>query len=705
MIRIPHLSAAFSELLYAALDAIGVNTRIVARRTEIFLRRETMRTVCCKLMGDNITAYHFGSQSEGTTTPGLQSDIDTLYTLGNVNIMYRLSDWKQGRRNLLMVREKSTPAQHYLLQVYRSDVPEPETVLLIREWMELDSRGRVLLSNRYVIDVCAEIFGNNHLRRGPSNSDDKDFDLVYAFACNTIPPEIASWFNKLTPGYWPSSEVLEVARQCPCFLVPDGHHKSPNKHLEWRITPNMIERKLMFSLNMVQRKCLVVLKMIKKQELVKYIYHEDCKFTTFHFKTALFFTLERTPSNVWTKPRLLECIVRTLQTIKAFLFQGKCPHYIVDRVDLFDGKLCRECQISLEKAIKVMIQDDLRVLFHLQVDDLGQRMMQLSMGLRVGLDVNANICGKLAKEMFEDYYRVLHALVSELCDDEQQDLVSRVLGKIALVCGYANSGGLSQYAKYCAQFIEIHLRSIFATVVSSRRLQTGGPLPLYMMNSDTLDTDEASGRLKLASMLYCCGDLQRAACVLDDIAGRLDDSVQSACPSRHIQNKILSERFCKFSAHNSVEIMSRKLVFCAMFTKQEMFCAPMFLRFEMFRAFGDDVQHRNRSECKWMDCAEVDARPFMLYLQYLTYRDLGARQLQLQAFNKLKDIVTSFEEINQLYHRETVLNLFGHCQELEGDILNALNAYSLSLEILPRNNAANWHMALSIYKQISGRSE
>ena len=57
----------------------------------------------------------------------------------------------------------------------------------------------------------------------------------------------------------------------------------------------------MFSLNMVAMKCLVVSKMLKKQEFVKYIHCEECKFTTFLCKTALFFTLNRTPPTLWTK--------------------------------------------------------------------------------------------------------------------------------------------------------------------------------------------------------------------------------------------------------------------------------------------------------------------------------------------------------------------------------------------------------------------
>ena len=92
-----------------------------------------------------------------------------------------------------------------------------------------------------------------------------------------------------------------------------------------------------------------------------------------------------------------------------------------------------------------------------------------------------------------------------------------------------------------------------------------------------------------------------------------------------------------------------------------------------------------------MDWAEVDALPFLLYLQYLTYRRLELRHRQLEAFNRLEDIATSADRLNQLYHRETVRNLYCHCCELEGDVQEALDAYNLSLQNEPRNNAANWH--------------
>jgi len=111
----------------------------------------------------------------------------------------------------------------------------------------------------------------------------------------------------------------------------------------------------------------------------------------------------------------------------------------------------------------------------------------------------------------------------------------------------------------------------------------------------------------------------------------------------------------------------------------------------MYRAVGDDVDYRNDAERQWMDWAEVDARPFLLYLQYLTYRGQGVRHRQLEAFIGLEEIVTSSDKQRNLYHPETVVNLFCHCCELEGDVQRALRTYSRLVQYIPRNNAANWH--------------
>jgi len=693
---VPAFFHHLSEVLYQVLECVGVNPWVVDRRRHTFLHREAAWDVHDHQNGRDTTNFHFGSQSEGTTTPGLQSDTDLLYTHNGFNIMYSWADWQRGKENMLMVREEGTPPQHYLLQWIDSVVPQPITHIHHPAFVT-DSQGRVFYSNMAVVRVWAEVCGDRHLRRGPSNSGSEDCDNVSAFYCTTLLPEIMSWFTKMQDGYWPSQETLKAARMCGCFLVPVGHHGSMNESIEWRITPNLIERLLMFSLKMVPIKCLVVLKMLKKEEFIKHVHCENCKFTSFHCKTALFFTMNKTPPTVWTKSRLIECIVRCLQTILEFLNQGKCPHFIVEEVDLFDGKLCRACQLSLEQAIQGMIQDDMHVLFHLQSDDLGQRLMALPHEVRPypGDDVNAGICGKLARDMFRLYLLHVRLVCSRLCNSAEADVITSLNNEINILESLAVNARTTQYDKNYMKFIVKCLMSVKASVTSSSCIQSGDPLPqdIWQLYGESLDTDVASSKLKLASMHYCRGELQRAASVLNEVEFDLDDSVQLVCGCKRKPFKDeLSEAFCEYTVQNdSHEQLTKKLAFCVRFLREEKFCAPRFLWCEMYRAVGDDVDHRDHNERQWMDWAEVDARPFLLYLQYLTYRGLGVRHRQLEAFYRLKDIVTSQDKMNQLYHRETVANLYGHCCELEGDVQRALHAYSTSVRNIPRNNAANWH--------------
>jgi len=687
-----------SEVLYQVLECVGVNPWVVERRRHTYLHREAAYDVHFHLEGNDRTLFHFGSQSEGTTTPGLQSDTDLLFTLNEVNIMFSWADWQQGKANFLMVRDEDTPPQHYLLQWIWPDVPKPATHTNNPDFFT-DSQGRVFYSNMAIVRRMAAYFRDNnmpHLRHGPSNSPREDRDFVFAFYCKKIPHEIISWFTKMQHGFWPSQEILQAARMCGCFLVPDGCHGSPNEEIQWRITPNLIERLLMFSLNMVPIKCLVVLKMLKKQEFVKYIHCENCKLTTFHCKTALFFTLNRTPPTIWKKCRLIECIVRCLQTILEFLNQGECPHFIVEGVDLFDGKLCRECQLCLERAIQGMIHNDMHVLFHLQCDDLGQRLMALPHEVRPCPvnNVNAGICGKLARHVFGEYLNMVKYVCQRLCNSEEADVCTHLNNEINLLECLEMNASTTQYDKNCIRFIVKSLMSVKASVTSSSCIESGQPLSqdIWQMYGESLNTDVASSKLKLASMHYCQGELRRAASVLSEVECDLDDSVQPVCGCKRVSSYKPSKAFCEYTVHNySHEQLTKKLAFCVRFLREEKFCAPLFLWCEMYRAVGDDLDHRNYGERQWMDWAEVDAQPFLLYLQYLTYRGLRVRQRQLEAFHGLEGIVNSRDKMYQLYHPETVINLFGHCCELEGYLQMALYAYTVSSRSNPRNNAANQH--------------
>jgi len=196
-------------------------------------------------------------------------------------------------------------------------------------------------------------------------------------------------------------------------------------------------------------------------------------------------------------------------------------------------------------------------------------------------------------------------------------------------------------------------------------------------------------------MLYCKGDIQMAADVLDDVERRYDNSVQAICGCNRMDPFVVtpSKVFTVVLYEGGTDVpFTNKVAFCVRYLRQEAFCVPPFLHYEMVRAAGIDIQHRDPNERVWMNWAVVDARPFLHYLQYLTFRGLGLRHKQLQAFRALRDSILDGHRQHQVFHHETAANLLAHCLEMEGRIDDALRIYLTSQADVPRNNAANLHI-------------
>ncbi|WAR23669.1 hypothetical protein MAR_037338 [Mya arenaria] len=402
----PDFYRIMSLRLSRALSDIGVNRWMVRRRRGTFLMIEASSTIENKLHGLDGTSFIFGSQSEGTTTPGLNSDIDQLICLNDTNIMSSWSEWEAGKKNMLMVKEDTCSPQHYLLQEIRRDSPEP------------------------VIN---------------------------------------------------SSDVLHV-------------------------------------------------------------------------------------------------------------------------VD---------------------------ILAYIQADDLGNRMF--STNIRT------------------------------------------------------------------VRYSEGQVLSVFASTAASCCIRNGSVVPrnILCLFESSLDTDVASSRLKLASFLVCHNELERAADVLNDVERRYDDNVQAVCTCGNM-NPFNTEHYkplCTTSVVNNDDVLlTNKTALCVRYSRQEAFCAPPILHYEMVRGLGEDINHRKVNERDWMNWAVVDSLPYLYYLQYLTFRDLGQRGRQRQAVLNLFNCYRDASCRSHLYHRETYFNLVGHCREMEGLPELALLQYRRSVEGMPRNNAAHWHI-------------
>jgi len=239
--------------LIAALKDLRITELIIGRRRHAFLQNKSADTLREQICGRSCVLYHFGSMTEGTTTPGMGSDIDPLICDDSMNIMSRRPDWKRGKVNLLMVKHATCSPQHYRLQENRPDLPLPFTFPR-DEFSVRDADGIIYSSNRaagtFMRQYAAET-NMPYINAGPSHSISEMYDIVDAYRCVTLPVECESWFTRPRHGIWPTQDMLQTARELGCFLIPDGHCNSEYRSLEWRVSPSLIERHLMFSMHLI----------------------------------------------------------------------------------------------------------------------------------------------------------------------------------------------------------------------------------------------------------------------------------------------------------------------------------------------------------------------------------------------------------------------------------------------------------------------
>ncbi|KAH3896907.1 hypothetical protein DPMN_021091 [Dreissena polymorpha] len=689
----PALSIRISDVL----DEIGAGKRTVMERRETYLLRERIMTIaaqCLELPGE---FFHFGSQSEGTTTPGLNSDIDLLISHTDLNIMTDWRDWEAGMENLLMIHDDITIPQQYLLQDIHKYTPEAVTIIDNERCVRKDSGQALFSSERWkqrtehMVSHYGEVFKN-----GPSVSNDPDWDLVSTLPVCKPLPEIQRWIDRCRGRHWPPAQLLKAARKAPCFLVPAGHPDSDYKREEWRLSPNLIERMLMFSFNMAQIKCYIVLKLIKKSLFRKIV---GDLITSFHCKTLMFTTIERTHPSLWKEHNIMYLLLLCLQELRKWLRLGCLPHYIIAGVNLFDGKLSIVKQKLLLQYVNYLIKNGLQDLFHIDIDNLGcrlqacciRRIKQGGEGELGGVVLRYSISLLLKVGYLQRILLNLTPIIYTIQSSNstfQQSIYNTLL---TAVQGFTN-----EQLKTVAFDLINHLYVVYNSVQSSKcsRLPNPAFSEIISRFQFCLNTDIASSRLKLASLLYCFGHFHAAVRVLDDVEKRYHSKVKAVCRVRRNEGESDLRVFASMITDNYENVLSEQpFAFCVRFIREEAHCAPYVLWFEMNRAMTEEeVAQRDVYDKNWMDNAEVDACPFLRYLQYLTYGGQGERTKQLYALEVLESYIADPRNAINMHHPETALNLLGHCYEMEGYYQSALYIYELSLRRYHTNNAANWHV-------------
>ncbi|XP_060563432.1 uncharacterized protein LOC132722865 [Ruditapes philippinarum] len=176
MYQVPNYTKTVSMRLSEVLADIGIDERMTLKRRRTWLLRESLRNINDQLLDENsMLTYFFGSQSEGTTTIGIKSDIDQLVYDKTYTVIQDWSDWIPGVPNLLMIQDNSVSPGYCLLQRLRDDVPL-STDGDSNQFFFKDRTGKLFLKNSvvYFFNRDSEIHGPAGLLQGQPGYKDID---------------------------------------------------------------------------------------------------------------------------------------------------------------------------------------------------------------------------------------------------------------------------------------------------------------------------------------------------------------------------------------------------------------------------------------------------------------------------------------------------------------------------------------------------
>ncbi|XP_060553233.1 uncharacterized protein LOC132714387 [Ruditapes philippinarum] len=695
-----------SMRLSEVFDDICVNEKMVLKRRNMFLLQECMQTLINLNDENENLHYIFGSQSEGTTTNGLNSDIDKLICFSEFNVIQNLNELQQPDvPNLLMIQDETVSPGYCLIQCLGKYAPFQYDCNYSDHFF-IDRLGRLLLKNTYVLKRIAGL-REGSVQHGPAFAEmDRvgfcDVDRVGAFRCKSWPQQAKQWLQNHDiyrgQAQWPSFEMKRYCKSTGCFVVPVGSTDSATKELEWRISTSLSERCMVFNMNISQIRCFVLMKMILKT----FIKPKYDTISTYICKTVLFHCITNTPASIWRENNLITCFCKYLLWLYKFVSDEKCPHFFIKRNNLLKGKITSGCKQFMLALIHDFINSNGKLLLEIKCNSFGERLMlkmnylspqkmtEITSGYLLCLTavtINATI-NTVIKDSSLDLSNWSHKVV-------KKKLVNYIfrLRNIFYTCQVMQ--------KKACKLIITHLCSILGSVLASQSIQQNNIISddaQYWMGLG-LYADVASPKLKQASIFYCVGNIQRTETVLNQTEAVYDLNVVKPFCSCNGNTQKLKRRgfFQKSDKFNLEDARQLTTASCVRFFRCEMNCVPYELKYELFRSTKEEKVNRE-SDAIWMDFAVIDSLPFLYFLQFKTYSRLEKEKDKQRA---LFNLARTMDQERNIGHLETAFNLLGKCLEQEGRARAALECYLRSLNLRKRNNAARLHICVLLAKKIN----
>ncbi|KAL4218476.1 hypothetical protein ACF0H5_023210 [Mactra antiquata] len=734
-------SQGLSIKINEVLNHLGLNDEIISYRRKCNLEIECnekvfFHTRSCSPM----EIFYFGSQSEGTTTDGINSDLDYVSLHNTIGVLTNSSDQVPEELIYTFQMDKFTDQGYCCLRdisfCEESDVCKSLSPLFTKHHKPNTS---YLMNSFYFRD---NVYCDKNEREGPSfylKAPYKvEFNALNAFYCTAWPPTVSDTFRQ-TKRTWPSDRLVEDILRTRCFVVPKGSDNGSDSDIEWRLSFSCAERLLMFDLNIVQIRCYVLMKYIKITFLDTL---PDCKgiVSSYICKTALFHTVSQTHEYEWTEENLFQNFNKCLCTLRKFVDEENCPHFIMPMNNLLRHKLDKQKKENIALELQRIIESNGDTLFDIKIDKFGELLrddvMKGSTEVIVKQQselfyqlISSSGCNKLGYNayLFEQNLESISICnwqsphqaffeldnnYSENIDVRNKETCQRVKESFLRLRQLYDKTPRSMNEMHCAIKVwEGIYSTLIGSLLSSAYIKDGHQISDEALGCLQLGmecTNVASTHLKLASIMFLTGNYDSTRSILDDISAKLDNTlIEHLCQCKGLFagngkslefSQMLTKKTC-------LEIVKENVADCVVYIPEEVSSCPKELQYEMYRtAF-------NKKPIADFWCAEIahflyfaslPQLPFFYFMKYKLYKQLGMTEQALECLIKLLN--KDFERNLYKGHRGTISNLIGQCLEQEGDFNLALKAYYHSLKREPVYNAAKILICCNLVKQFNIRN-
>lgn len=311
-------------------------TKQVASRRDILDIEELLN----KLSSLELKRRICGSIREGFT---LDSDVDYMNWYEKIRVIWNFSQAESYENYMLINADSSeSPPGYVLLFLPSENIYENDFLNKMLSSALIKINNRICLSSSKFRQNELSSFPRGSKINGPCLSETLGhihYDLSTGFASDRLPPYAASWADRCLS--WPPTDVVDRIVRKGCHFVAVGHKLGNHEDNEWRISFSVAEYELVRSMNHTQFLTYGLLKLMLEKKIKKFLCtrNEHKLLNSYHIKTVVFWAIQQNTLHHWCPQNMLAGFWICFKLLLKWVYEGICPNFFIPENNMFKTKM------------------------------------------------------------------------------------------------------------------------------------------------------------------------------------------------------------------------------------------------------------------------------------------------------------------------------------------------------------------------------